>query len=139
MDDEAQRCRLCGVDKPLQEFSRSRRRVLGFDSMCRECDRARWKTEYGRAYRERNREAERVRRLGQYRPKVRDRAKDRARDAVRYAVTTGKIVKPQECPACGASDKRIDAHHEDYSKPLDVVWLCSICHGRVHRKQCREG
>ncbi len=35
------------------------------------------------------------------------------------------------CALC-ASDQNVHAHHRDYSRPLDVVWLCAKCHHRVH-------
>jgi len=41
------------------------------------------------------------------------------------------LLIPQPCQKCG-STKHIHAHHEDYSKPLDVVWLCSRCHRLRH-------
>jgi hypothetical protein len=60
-----------------------------------------------------------------------DKEKHKARVAVRNAIRNGRLVKATECSECG-SDQLIEAHHEDYSKPLDVVWLCSTCHGRKH-------
>lgn len=39
----------------------------------------------------------------------------------------------QGCSAC-ASTFRLLAHHDDYSKPLDVIWLCDSCHQERHRK-----
>lgn len=50
--------------------------------------------------------------------------KYKARQAVSYAVRTGKLVK-QPC-ACG--ETKVQAHHHDYSKPLDVKWVCFKCH-----------
>jgi len=47
------------------------------------------------------------------------------------AVRDGKLVK-QPCEKCGAAD-RVHAHHDDYSKPLDVRWLCPLHHGEERR------
>jgi transposase-like protein len=57
----------------------------------------------------------------------------RARTLLNAAVRAGKIVRPKECESCGA-EGRIHGHHEDYSQPLSVRWLCTVCHGEVHRK-----
>ena len=47
------------------------------------------------------------------------------------AVMSGRKEKPLTCSACG-SGGRIHGHHEDYSKPLDVIWLCPKCHHSRH-------
>lgn len=58
-----------------------------------------------------------------------NRKKRNARERVFYAVKTGKIKK-MPCSNCG-NDKS-EAHHEDYEKALDVVWLCKVCHSKQH-------
>lgn len=58
--------------------------------------------------------------------------KNRARQKLRYHVRVGNIKKPSECSSC-PSILNIQAHHEDYSKPLDVVWLCTTCHANLHK------
>ena len=55
----------------------------------------------------------------------------RATQAVRIAKTKG-ILKKQSCLFCG--NKKTDAHHPDYKKPLDIVWLCRACHLKIHKK-----
>lgn len=57
--------------------------------------------------------------------------KDRVKvkDAVKYAVKTGKLVKTP-CEVCG--EVRVEGHHPDYSKPLNVVWLCRKHHQEIH-------
>lgn len=52
--------------------------------------------------------------------------------AVNNAVRDGRLVK-QPCEACGA--KRVHGHHDDYSKPLDVRWLCPVHHKQVHKEK----
>lgn len=56
-----------------------------------------------------------------------------ARKMLRNAVARGKIIRPLNCERCRRSDYKIQGHHEDYSKPLDVQWLCTLCHNYVHR------
>jgi hypothetical protein len=53
----------------------------------------------------------------------------RAHKLVRRAIDRGDLVR-QPCP-CG--NPKAEAHHEDYSKPLVVEWLCRRCHHDRHR------
>lgn len=43
------------------------------------------------------------------------------------------ILKRSNCENCGSSIN-IQGHHEDYSKPLEFIWLCPPCHNMTHRK-----
>lgn len=54
----------------------------------------------------------------------------RARGALQYAIKTGKIKK-KPCEVCQTTEK-IHGHHEDYSKPLNVIWLCQLHHSEHH-------
>jgi ribosomal protein S27AE len=45
------------------------------------------------------------------------------------AVRNGRLTK-EPCLFCG--EEKVHAHHRDYSKPLDVIWLCPKCHNRLH-------
>lgn len=59
--------------------------------------------------------------------KARNREKIRANKAVYKAVMRGELVNPGRCSQCGGGGL-IDAHHEDYTRVLDVIWLCRMCH-----------
>jgi hypothetical protein len=54
-----------------------------------------------------------------------------ARWKVGRALKAGRLVK-QACEVCGA--RKVQAHHDDYSKPLDVRWLCLKHHSEHHAK-----
>lgn len=56
-----------------------------------------------------------------------------ARAKARYAIKTGKLVRPDRCEVCELK-KPPQGHHEDYSKPLEVIWLCSGCHADAHKE-----
>jgi hypothetical protein len=47
------------------------------------------------------------------------------------AVKNGLIERRGSCEHC-ASERHVDGHHEDYAKPLDVIWLCRSCHHKRH-------
>jgi hypothetical protein len=55
----------------------------------------------------------------------------RAHYAVSRAVKNG-ILQSQPCSRCAHTPAV--AHHEDYTKPLEVVWLCRNHHGERHRE-----
>jgi len=46
-----------------------------------------------------------------------------------------KIPLDSKCSQCGATEK-LQRHHPDYAKPLEVVTLCMTCHKKLHRKEC---
>ena len=64
---------------------------------------------------------------------------DHAQNMVEYALRIGVLKRPESCSKCDSSysfkDGRtaIQAHHPDYNKPLDVMWLCQKCHHDWHQ------
>ena len=67
------------------------------------------------------------------------RANAKAHDLLEQALRYGRISNPEKCSECGTnarfSDGRtsIQAHHDDYNKPLEVRWLCQQCHHDWHK------
>jgi hypothetical protein len=51
-----------------------------------------------------------------------------AHRAVRSATEVGVLVRPNACLACGKACKP-EAHHVNYAKPLEIIWVCKRCHG----------
>lgn len=63
--------------------------------------------------------------------------KRKAHHKVNNAVRDGKLIKPDKCQCCN-NKGRLEGHHEDYSKPFDVIWLCRLCHTKIHREANQE-
>jgi len=57
------------------------------------------------------------------------RRRDNARSYAGVYKRRGKLT-PQPCATCG--DSAAEMHHEDYDRPLSVVWLCRMCHVEHH-------
>lgn len=57
----------------------------------------------------------------------------KAQNILNRAVAAGTVVKPTICVRCKKSfnPTQLQAHHLDYTKPLDVEWYCQSCHGFV--------
>lgn len=156
------RCTKCKVERPTAEFNKDPQKRNGLKSTCKDCGRA-YAREWTRKNRERN--AEKAKAWREANPsRVREYTREwqsknmdlvvemsrkyRAADPERYrahnrlskAVSTGKIVKPSECKRCCKSktSRQLDGHHRDYSKALDVEWLCRQCHKDRHREERGE-
>ena len=125
-------CWTCGVVKAIDRFNSCK--AYGKHSKCKRCvntvmlkfheDNPSKRAEYAsntvrdyaqwsRTYRETNPE------------------KVRAHREVERAVATGELHRPAHCAFCGTSG-RLHGHHEDYSRPLVVRWLCPSCHRKAH-------
>lgn len=69
--------------------------------------------------------------------------KIKARSKLQKAISSGKIIRKTNCEICFI-DCKPHGHHEDYSKPLEVIWMCSKCHlyhhqnYRFHAKRASE-
>jgi hypothetical protein len=59
--------------------------------------------------------------------------KIKAQRIVRNATKTGKLIRPIHCEVCNCEAK-VHGHHEDYKKPLEVIWMCAKCHLYHHQK-----
>ena len=106
-------CTMCKQNKPVEENFYKRYDHDSFYSKCKLCLNSIPRNP---------REA--------YFKKPKIKAKNKSRHALTYAVRVGKMVR-QPCVKCG--NKKTEGHHEDYSKPYDVIWLCRACHSKEHR------
>ena len=148
------KCFKCLEVKPLEEFYAHGEMSDGHLNKCKACTRKDTKSaraarlDYYRSYdRERGRTEARRDAASEYAKRrrkadpgwsatkrrterVRHPDKYRARNTMSNAIRDGKLMR-QACEECG--DPRTHGHHHDYSKPLDVQWLCPKHHGEEHR------
>jgi hypothetical protein len=128
------KCFKCGEVKPLSEFYKHPQMSDGHVNKCKDCNKRdvrknrKDKVDYYRAYDRERGNRQGIDYLRKYRAE--NPEKYRAHSILNKAVSRGKIHK-QPCEICGTTE-RIEAHHEDYSKPLDVIWLCSMHHSWIH-------
>lgn len=137
-------CFKCNVEKPLDEFYKHPAMDDGHVGKCKECNKKDVRENRAKKldhYREYDkgrfgtpsRTATRNASLRSFRAK--NPEKNRAHAAVSRALRSGKLIKGP-CEKCGAEN--VDAHHDDYSKPLDVRWLCRRHHLIEHGNYIEE-
>lgn len=142
MSEETLRtCSSCGAHKPPTDFYAHPTGPGGRMRKCKECHKADVKVAYenanGRADYEKRREATPERKaqklVAMRKHREQNPQKYKARTAVSNAVRDGRLLK-LPCRVCGTT-KRVQAHHHDYSKPLDVEWLCFEHHREDEHEQ----
>ena len=133
------RCSKCKEHKSFNEFHSHKKTSDGKYSQCKSCraiatrkdyeNRKEAILKYGNAYRKT--EAGKLTRKREH-LKARENSpeKYKARYMVKNAIRDRKLKKRNSCELCHNSPTH--GHHEDYSKPLDVIWLCPGCHQKLH-------
>lgn len=116
--EQTRTCLLCGSIKPIEQFYKHKPSRGGRKTKCASCCR-----DYSNKYRAEN--LEHYRAYDRARGYRGDELQTVARNAVRK-------LERQPCQVCGA--QKSEAHHPDYSKPLEVIWFCHKHHSEAHRK-----
>lgn len=140
-------CRKCFEDKDLSKFYRHKQMFDSHLNICIECTKK-------RVSKHRKENIDKIREYDRERGKLPRRIKNtkettssRRKENKDYyfshtklgdALRGGKILKPKICSWCTEHHKQIEGHHHDYSKPLEVTWLCSPCHKKLHLGKCEE-
>lgn len=147
-------CFKCGEVKRLSEFYKHPRMADGHLNKCKDCTKKDVKgnreenldriQEYDR---QRGRNMSDARKSNRWKPPPELRAlylkrseekypeRRKASTALRTAILSGKVQRPNHCEFCGKECKP-HGHHSSYAEDmwLMVTWLCSSCHGEVHRQ-----
>lgn len=134
-------CFKCQHEKPLTDFYHHPQMADGHLNKCKACTRVdvrinrSVRDEYYLAY-DRGRSSLPHRRDDRRRRRKRYRRDHPERDAayrvVSRALKSGRLKKPPQCQGCGESSL-LQAHHQNYEEPLNVIWLCARCHMHHHR------
>ncbi len=135
------KCFKCNKVQELLCFYKHKEMVDGYLGKCKECTKK-------DVSEHRNKNIERIRAYDRERSKLPHRILAnvlrnkffREHNPEKYAthillnnaVRSGKIKKSRKCSMCDRKT-RIMGHHEDYYKPLKVIWLCQICHTKIHK------
>lgn len=131
---DVKKCFRCGEVKPLSEFYTHPQMADGHLNKCKDCTR-----NDTRKHAETSPESVFESRLKTCK---KNPTGVNARRVVEAAIYARKLTRPDHCSGCGcdSSEHRIEAHHCDYTRPMDVIWLCTPCHRRMDiQRRIREG
>ena len=130
-------CVDCGQILPRTDFHKDSSKFDGLKRRCKTCRR-----DYMRANPDVGRKAAQKYRRDHseiYKSKVQQYKNDnperrRAVYTLDNAVRDRRVIRPNKCSVCNKPCKP-DGHHEDYSLPLAVMWVCRSCHITYHKKR----
>ena len=147
------KCFKCRRSLPLENFYKHSQMADGHLNKCIDCikndvrlrveklkktdpnwiikERSRCRTKYQKYKYKPNRESHNI---ASKKWSINNIEKKKIHAMVYKAVQNGQIIKPLKCEGCGNTKGKLEAHHEDYNKPLEVKWLCAVCHGLTKRK-----
>tara|TARA_R110000803_G_C11758237_1_gene293552 strand:- start:45 stop:473 length:429 start_codon:yes stop_codon:yes gene_type:complete len=127
-------CFKCGVEKPLTEFHKHPQMKDGRVNKCKICNNkdvrenravnVEYYREYDRA--RGNRQTDEARKKYALAYPIANKARNMVSNAVR-----DKRLFREPCEVCN-TEISVHAHHDDYSKPLNVRWLCAVHHFEWH-------
>jgi len=133
-------CTKCGIEKGLSEFGNHKITKDGLNYRCRSCAKA-----YSELHRDKIRSYSKIynksykkdyRKTGVHKDSKRRYAQkypNAYKSRNYYTHNKHKITTPIYCSSC-PSTNNIQAHHNDYNKPMDVIYLCAQCHADWHTK-----
>ena len=133
------KCARCKKIKDSSEFWKNSSRENGLNYCCKECLRE-YRQKNIEAYRETDKIGKRKYRKKHPELWIVNNKKYRkpAHDLVWRAVKDGKL-KRKNCEIKDCGKRKVHAHHDDYSKPLEVRWLCPAHHKQLHRDKRAQG
>lgn len=133
-------CGSCKENKDESDFGKRAASKDGLAHKCRSCQKEYDKARLNDPGRMKARRDYQKTENGKLRHKLankdwinRNQIKRAAHIMVSNAVRDGKLEKSDSCQKCG-STQRVEGHHDDYSRPLVVRWLCRDCHSQWHEK-----
>ena len=133
-------CRSCEGEKPLSDYYAHSKMKDGHLNICKDCVKKRVKRHRRENDSAREYDVWRYQNLPDRKSRLQKNSqiwreknpeKYKAHYAVSNAIRDKKLTR-KPCQVCG--DTQSHAHHEDYTKPLDVIWLCARHHQRLHHE-----
>ncbi len=133
-------CGKCKVKKPDHDFHKDRRTKSGLMSRCKDCVAEQHQTFAGKESQKKSNKrygqtlkGKVTKCRGGQRYQLNHPEQGKARTAVSDAIKVEKLRRPSTCEECGLPTET-QGHHPDYSKPLEVIWLCLKCHRNLHKQ-----
>jgi hypothetical protein len=116
------KCSKCLRVLPFNSFGKQKSQKDGFRSICRHC-----KIKQDYLYRQKpETKKKRYKYFKKYSEKYPEKIKA-------HIMVRTKLIEKHPCEVCG-KESNVEAHHTDYNKPLQVIWLCKKHHEEIHRK-----